>query len=76
VSEERISWRPAEWLKAAGHPFTLPKLYSEIRAGRIDARKAGRATIILTSPRAYLESLPTQLAPAFGRGLKRKSVAA
>ena len=32
------AWRPSEWLKAAGNPFSRPTLYSEIHAGRIDAQ--------------------------------------
>jgi hypothetical protein len=68
--DERV-WRPSEWLKAAGNPFSRPTLYSEIHAGRIDARKRGRATIILTSPRTYFESLPRRLDPPRGRGRTR-----
>jgi hypothetical protein len=69
-----LSWRPAAWLKAAGYPFSRPKLYSEINAGRIDARKAGRNTLIVTSPRQYLENLPKEIVRApFGR--KRGAVA-
>jgi hypothetical protein len=55
--------------------FTLVIFYLRVKieresrrkAGRIDARKAGRKTIILTSSRAYLESLPAGIDPAFGR---------
>jgi hypothetical protein len=44
-------------------------LYNEIRAGRIDARKAGRSKLILTSPRDYLMSLPKEIGPPIcGRG--------
>jgi hypothetical protein len=49
--EERIAWRPSAWLAAAGHPFSRPTLYNEIHRGVIDARKVGKSTIILTSPR-------------------------
>jgi hypothetical protein len=66
-----LSWRPSTWLKEAGHPFSRPVLYSEIRTGRIDARKAGRNTIILTPPKQYLERLPRRLDPPFGRGRMR-----
>jgi hypothetical protein len=65
--EERVSWRPNVWLKAAGYPFSRPTLYREIHAGRIDARMVGGSTLILTSPRAYLESLPKWNRPAVGR---------
>jgi hypothetical protein len=68
--DERV-WRPTEWLKAAGNPFSRPTLYAEIHRGRIDARKLGRATIILTSPRAYFESLPKGISPPAWRARKR-----
>jgi hypothetical protein len=71
--DERLGWRPNEWVRAAGNPFSRPKLYSEIRAGRIDPRKSGGATLILTPPRDYLSSLPKGVGPAFGRGRKRKA---
>jgi hypothetical protein len=63
---EPASWRPHDWLRAAGHPFSLPILYREIKRGAIDARKiAGkRNTVILTSPRAYLEAQPRGSSPA------------
>jgi hypothetical protein len=61
-SNEQAGWRPEAWLKAAGHPFTLSKLYNEIGAGRLEACKAGnRTTIILTSPAAYYAQLPRSL---------------
>jgi hypothetical protein len=67
TTDAPLSWRPDSWLRAAGFPFSRPVLYSEIRAGRIDARKRGRSTIIITPPREYLESLPKRLGPRFGR---------
>jgi|GraSoiStandDraft_41_1057321.scaffolds.fasta_scaffold1013534_1 hypothetical protein len=65
-----LSWRLNAWLKAAGYPFSRPKLYGEIHAGRIDARKIGRSTIILTSPRDYFLSCPSVV-----RGRKRGAAA-
>jgi hypothetical protein len=44
TSAEPLSWRPNDRLKAAGHPFSRPMLFNEIRAGRIDARKIGKNT--------------------------------
>jgi hypothetical protein len=67
-----LSWRPAIWLKQAGHPFSRPKLYGEIRAGRIDARKCGKSTIILTPPAKYLESLPRGLGAPVGRARRKR----
>jgi hypothetical protein len=67
ITNERASWRPAEWLRAAGYPFSLPILYREIRRGAIDARKRGRSTIILTPPLVYLDALPRGIGPAIKR---------
>jgi hypothetical protein len=66
---EPASWRPYDWLRAAGHPFSLPILYREIRRGKIDARKiaGGRNTVILTSPREYLAKQPRGVGPSWGR---------
>jgi hypothetical protein len=33
-------------------------MWAEVKAGRIKVKKCGRATIIVTSPRQWLESLP------------------
>ncbi len=44
---------------AKAGPFGRTFLYQEIRAGRLKARKAGRATIVLDEDwRVFLESLP------------------
>jgi hypothetical protein len=67
ATDAPLSWRPSAWLKAAGHPFSRPTLYNEIHAGRIDARKAGKNLLILTPPRAFLESLPKRLGPPVRR---------
>jgi hypothetical protein len=65
-----LAWRPAAWLRACGHPFSRPKLYAEIAAGRIEVRKAGRSLLILTSPAKYLASLPKGIGAPVGRGRK------
>jgi hypothetical protein len=66
--EERHSWRIGDWLREAGNPISRPTLYDRIRSGKIDARKDGRNTLILTSPLAYLQSLPKGIGPGFHRG--------
>jgi hypothetical protein len=72
----QAGWRPDEWLKAAGNPFSRPKLYSEIRAGRLAACKAGKGvTIITTPPAMYYASLPQGIGPAVGRARKRRAAA-
>jgi hypothetical protein len=70
METEQRGLRPNVWLKAAGDPFSRPFLYREIKAGRIEVCKAGRATIILTSPAQYFASLPRGAGPAVGRGRK------
>jgi hypothetical protein len=73
AQQERL-WRIADWLRATG--LSRSKLYNAIRDGRVDVRKDGRATLILTSPRQYVESLPRGLGKPFGRGRKRRAGAA
>jgi hypothetical protein len=68
-----LAWRPAAWLRACGYPFSRPVLYREIAAGRIEARKARRCTIITTSPAQYLASLPKGIGAPVGRGRKRSA---
>jgi hypothetical protein len=64
-SNEPAGWKINDWLRAAGFPFSRPKLYSEINAGRLEACKAGKGTtIILTSPAEYYSKLPRTLAPS------------
>jgi hypothetical protein len=36
-------WRPNEWLKAAGNPFSRPTLYAEIHRGRTTRGSAAAA---------------------------------
>jgi hypothetical protein len=74
IASEKL-WRVNDWLKAAGHPFSRSKLYSEINKGRLDARTAGDCTLIATSPADYFAGLPRGLGPPFGRG-RRKAGAA
>jgi hypothetical protein len=68
-----LSWRPATWLKEAGHPFSRPILYSEIKRGALDARKVGKNTLILTSPKDYLMALPKTLGPPVGRARRKRA---
>jgi hypothetical protein len=70
AQQERL-WRIADWLRATG--LSRSKLYNAIRDGRVDVRKDGRRTVILTSPLQYGESLPRGLGPAFGRGRRRRA---
>jgi hypothetical protein len=67
TTDAPLAWRPAVWLKACGHPFSRPKLYSEIAAGKIAVAKVGRNLLILTSPAEYLASLPKGIGAPVGR---------
>jgi hypothetical protein len=71
---ERRSWRPVEF--AALHSLSKTAVYEEIRAGRLNARKCGAATIITEEDRrAWLNAMPpfeTHRSPA----PKRKEAAA
>lgn len=52
----RLAWTVDEF--RAEVPIGRTKLYAEIKAGAIEARKLGRHTLIITSPAEYLKSLP------------------
>jgi len=52
------SWRPAEF--AERHSLSPSFIYGEIRAGRLNARKANSATIITSDDEAaWLDALPS-----------------
>jgi hypothetical protein len=69
--EERCQWRVNDWLKIVG--ISRPTFYDRIRSGKIDARKDGRTTVILTPPREYLEGLPKGIGPAHIRRRRRQA---
>lgn len=59
---EPLAYTVEDAVKASG--LCRSRLYEELRAGRIEARKAGRRTLILASSlTAFLTALP----PAAGR---------
>jgi hypothetical protein len=70
VLNKQVGWRPHDWLRAAGNPFSMPLLYRAISRGEIDSRRVGRNRVILTPPLEYLEKQPRGLGPAVGRGKK------
>ena len=53
--DEPAAWRPKEWLRKV--PIGPSKFYLEVQAGKIRIVKVGSATLVTTSPRAYLASL-------------------
>jgi hypothetical protein len=74
-SNERVAWRLDDWLKVAGYPFSKVKLYQEIHAGRLDARKAGKNLVILTPPLEYFVKLPRKLARSPNPRARKEQVA-
>ena len=51
----KAGWRIQEWTFATG--LSRASLYKLLRAGKIEAVKSGKATIIVTSPADFLASL-------------------
>jgi hypothetical protein len=51
----KAGWRPNEWAASTG--LSRSKTYQLVKAGRIQAVRASRVTIITTSPAEYLASL-------------------
>jgi hypothetical protein len=57
MDERKQSWRPAEF--AERHSLSASFIYTEIRAGRLNARKVNTATIITAADEAaWLDTLP------------------
>ena len=57
---ERAGYREADWCAEAGIGRT--KMWQLIRDGEIKVKRSGRCTIIITSPREWLASLPDKVA--------------
>jgi len=56
---ERVAYTIDELCSGSGRVAGRTKLYEEIAAGRLRARKLGRRTVILAADaRAWLEALP------------------
>ena len=53
---ERPIYSVSGWLDEV--PIGRTKFYSEVADGRIKIRKCGSRSLVETSPREYLESLP------------------
>jgi len=78
----KAAWTIDEWC-AATHMGRF-KFYQELKAGRVKAKKSGRATIVTTPPEEYIANLPdydpseaaqaTKAATA-GRAAKRAATA-
>lgn len=54
---ERYGWSVGDWAKAAGVSTTT--VYCLLQDGRLDTVKYSRKRIILTHPKAWLDSLKT-----------------
>ena len=59
-ADRRASWSINEWCAEAG--IGRVKCYEEMKRGRIRAKKCGSRTLIVTSPKAWLASLPDMVA--------------
>jgi len=60
-TSDRLAWPIDEFADAVG--IGRSKLYAEIRAGRLKAKKLGSRTLIkATDGQAYLDSLPDMAA--------------
>jgi len=57
---ERVAWREPDWCAEAG--IGRSTMWKEIKSGRLRVRKCGRATLIVTSPREWIEKLPEKAA--------------
>jgi len=57
---EPAAWRVNEWRQRV--PISRSKFYEERGAGRIETVKLGSATLVVTSPRQYIESLRAKVA--------------
>ncbi len=55
-SASKAGWRISEWCGEVG--VGRSHTYDLIKAKKIEARKSGKATIIVTPPQEYLSSLP------------------
>jgi hypothetical protein len=51
----KAGWRPDEWSAATG--LSRGYFYKLLRAGKVEVVKAGKATIVTTSPADFLASL-------------------
>jgi hypothetical protein len=56
ASPTKAGWRVNEWARDIG--CGRSHVYDLLGAGKIKAVKSGKATIIVTEPRAYLATLP------------------
>jgi hypothetical protein len=52
---EPAAWRVNDWRQRV--PISRSKFYEERNAGRIKTVKLGSATLVLTSPRTYIDAL-------------------
>jgi hypothetical protein len=53
---ERAGYREADWCAEAGIGRT--KMWELVKSGEVKVKRSGRCTIIVTSPRQWLDSLP------------------
>ena len=57
-----VAWRPKAWRHKFEPPMSNTKFYEECKSGRIEIRKMGAATLVVTSPKEYVAGLPSKSA--------------
>jgi hypothetical protein len=57
-----VAWRPKAWRHEFKPAMSHGKFYEECKAGRIETRKMGAATLVVTTPRQYVAALPSKAA--------------
>ena len=60
VYRDPPAWREREWCAEA--KVGRSTMWEQIKLGRVKVRKCGRATLIITSPREWVHSLPEKAA--------------
>jgi hypothetical protein len=55
-----VAWRVNDWRRQV--PMSRSTFYAQVRLGRIELVKVGRATLVTTPPKDYIASLRTTTA--------------
>lgn len=58
TATNKVAWSAKEWRAVVGIGST--KLFYEMNAGRVKAKKLGSKLLIITPPQEYIDSLPNR----------------